>query len=298
MLPTTALCAIMRNEGPYILEWIAYHRSIGFDHIAIYDNESSDETAMLCRPLAAAGLITYVPRPDPPPGSPVGPQLPAYQHAAAHLQADWLCCLDADEFLVLETARTVRDFLATAGQAGMPIALNWRTFGSGGALQASSDLVISRFVRCGSLERGVNKHIKTLGPMSVLRNGAQVHIHGWPLGVGQHYVDAAGLPVSIEGSTWLAPPRWRGAWVNHYIVKSREEFEGKIARGAGVTPRDDREKDRRTFGSYFDPYDANEEENLTIQRFRAVTLDEMRVLGQAQQQEGDQGAGGVSSRRR
>lgn len=278
MLPTVALCAIMRNEGRYILEWIAYHRGIGFSPVVIYDNLSDDGTAQLCEPLARAGAIEYVPWPDPPPGGEHGPQVYAYEHAAARLQADWLCFLDADEFLVLDAASTIQDFLLSAGRAAMPIALNWRIFGSDGAQSASAGLVTDRFVRCGSSDRPVNSHIKTIGPMSALAGGARVHIHGWPLGSGQHYVDATGAPVEVEDSTWLRPARWQGAWVNHYIVKSREEFERKSARGRATVAPGRADKFNRTLESYFTPYDANEEEDRTVQRFRAVLTDELRRL--------------------
>lgn len=41
---TTSICAIVRNEARYILEWIAYHKAVGIDHFYIYDNQSTDET--------------------------------------------------------------------------------------------------------------------------------------------------------------------------------------------------------------------------------------------------------------
>lgn len=91
-----------------------------------------------------------MPWPDPVDSPEYGPQVYAYQHAARHLDTDWLCCLDADEFLVLETAATVQDLVADAGHDGMPIALNWRNFGSGGAVTAGLGLVTERFQRCGN----------------------------------------------------------------------------------------------------------------------------------------------------
>jgi len=38
-----AVCALVQNEAPYIAEWIAYHRLIGFEHFFIYDNHSNDD---------------------------------------------------------------------------------------------------------------------------------------------------------------------------------------------------------------------------------------------------------------
>ena len=34
----------MKNEGPFILEWAAYHLSIGFDRFLVYTNDCDDGT--------------------------------------------------------------------------------------------------------------------------------------------------------------------------------------------------------------------------------------------------------------
>ena len=194
------------------------------------------------------------------------------------MRTGWLCFLDADEFLVLEHAWTVEAFLAQAGAAGMPIALNWRIFGSSGEVSAGPGLVIDRFVRCGRATEDVNRHIKTLGPTSILKDGARVHVHGWVLErPGLFTVDAAGRPVSVEGCTFTAPC-WHGAWINHYIVKSREEFEAKRRRGKATHARSAPDKHDRDYGNYFTPYDRNEEEDRTIHRFRGRLIAGLRQL--------------------
>jgi muconolactone delta-isomerase len=43
-LGTTTLVATLKNEGPYLWEWVAYHKSIGFDNIVIFQNDSNDMT--------------------------------------------------------------------------------------------------------------------------------------------------------------------------------------------------------------------------------------------------------------
>ena len=35
----------MKNEGPYIVEWVAYHRAIGIDNFLIYTNGCDDGTS-------------------------------------------------------------------------------------------------------------------------------------------------------------------------------------------------------------------------------------------------------------
>lgn len=34
------LFSAMKNEAPFLLEWVAYHKAIGFDRIVIYSNDS------------------------------------------------------------------------------------------------------------------------------------------------------------------------------------------------------------------------------------------------------------------
>lgn len=45
MVLKVALVATAKDEGPFVLEWVAYHRLAGFDPIIIYQNDSTDGTA-------------------------------------------------------------------------------------------------------------------------------------------------------------------------------------------------------------------------------------------------------------
>ncbi len=48
----------MRNEGPYILEWLAHHRAIGVRDALIYSNDCDDGSDALLDLLAGAGMAT------------------------------------------------------------------------------------------------------------------------------------------------------------------------------------------------------------------------------------------------
>ena len=97
-LPRLAIGAIIKNEAPYLLEWIAYHRVLGVERFFIADNGSTDGGSPLLAALDAAGLVRHLPFPDRPGER---PQLPAYRAIlAAHgHEADWIAFIDADEFL-------------------------------------------------------------------------------------------------------------------------------------------------------------------------------------------------------
>ena len=34
----------MKNEGPYILEWVAHYKALGFDRIVVCTNDCEDTT--------------------------------------------------------------------------------------------------------------------------------------------------------------------------------------------------------------------------------------------------------------
>jgi len=44
-----SLCAIVKNEARYLLEWVLYHRLIGFDGIVIYESDSTVPRRSSCR---------------------------------------------------------------------------------------------------------------------------------------------------------------------------------------------------------------------------------------------------------
>jgi Glycosyl transferase family 2 len=54
-----AICLIVKNEAPYLLEWIAYHRVIGVDRFLIYNNDSTDETSSILEHLDRAGIGSH-----------------------------------------------------------------------------------------------------------------------------------------------------------------------------------------------------------------------------------------------
>ena len=53
------IVCIAKNEGPYIKEWIEYHRCIGFDIFYFYDNDSNDETKAVLKDYIEQGLVIY-----------------------------------------------------------------------------------------------------------------------------------------------------------------------------------------------------------------------------------------------
>ena len=233
---TACVIATARNEGVYLLEWIAYHRSLGFEHFFLYSNDNDDGSDSLLSALADAGVITWL---DNQVVQHVSPQLKAYAHAFNFLpdvlDYEWALVIDADEFLVLDTNRfrTVSDYLAW--QALLPtdaVALNWLMYGTFGALHYDpQQLLIERFAKRFS---GVNMHIKCFCRPSMF-SGSHAHYPRTSVGQNPVFRDSVGNPYvhCDEEFAFARHPRDDTAWINHYWSKSMDELLVKFSRNRG-----------------------------------------------------------------
>jgi hypothetical protein len=157
----TILLATMRDEAPFILEWVAYHQAIGFERIIVFSNDCSDGTDQVFGALEAAGQIIHVPH-KPAPEKLVAEQISQYVLEYELIpDGDWVIWLDADEFLnIHEGQGTVSDLIAATGSArGMCI--SWRVFGDTGQDSFSGSFIAEPFTSCAEPEEAW-QNVKTL----------------------------------------------------------------------------------------------------------------------------------------
>lgn len=137
----------VKNEGAFLLDWLAHHRATGFTDVLAFSNDCSDGTDAMLDRLQDLGLLTHV-RND---GSgEKGPQWAALKAADAHpltAQADWAMCLDIDEFVNIHVGDgTLAALLAALPQA-TAITLTWRLFGNAGIVETPDRPVTEAFTR-------------------------------------------------------------------------------------------------------------------------------------------------------
>ena len=56
-----AAVVIVKDEGPYLREWLEFHQLVGVEHIYIYDNGSSDDTEQVVWDFLRSGYVTLIP---------------------------------------------------------------------------------------------------------------------------------------------------------------------------------------------------------------------------------------------
>ncbi|ACI51576.1 conserved hypothetical protein [Gluconacetobacter diazotrophicus PA1 5] len=229
-----AIVATARNEGLYLLEWIAYHRAIGVGDIFIYSNNNDDGSDALLAALSEAGLIGWI-RSELGQGHAAQPK--AYGHAFGMLPQvldnRWTLVIDLDEFFAFDTRRfaSIGDFVAWQDARPVDaIALNWLVFGSSGAVFRTDEKLIQRIVHRLPWQ---DPHIKTM-----VRSHLPIHAHPHhpAFDPRDHVVTrtaSGGLHRSPDGASFSEAPETDLAWINHYFLKSAEEFVWKFSRNRG-----------------------------------------------------------------
>lgn len=238
----------MRDEGPFILDWIAHHRAIGVRDFLIYTNDCTDGTDALLDRLALRGVVRRLDNPfDPARGE--RPQHAALADAARRAPvtgADWALHIDVDEFLDIHVGAGRFIDLLEAGRerAGAPpdlISLPWRLFGSDGIEAFEDRPVPRRFLRCAAEYRPKPHHawgFKTAFrlPAPFERFGVHRPVRPLPGAERAVWLDGSGRPMPPEfvKRGWRMDKRCWGyglATLNHYAVRSAESFLVKRARG-------------------------------------------------------------------
>lgn len=254
------LVGMMKNERHYLLEWVAHYKLIGFERILVVTNDNTDGTNAVAHALANAGLIECIVH-CVPAGS--APRACASKLVVEKLRAEqyegYVAHFDADEFLVLDGVPSVGALLDRF-EHGSSIAVNWKIFGSNGHEGRPEGLVLENYRRCAEDDFEGHYDYKTISWFAkdllafdghnAIRDGSCARPHFFADGT-TFTVEKPSARYSRATKVVHAP-----AVLNHYIVKSADEYAAKTKRGriVGDGPR---LKPRYT-KSFFPKFDRND----------------------------------------
>jgi hypothetical protein len=232
----TILVASVKDEGPYIIEWLAFHKALGFNCISILQNDSTDFTAEILTRLDNLGEISYTKN--------VGggsPQIRGYRTVAKqsiYKQADWCLCLDIDEYFVPKQDATVDEFLNKYHEYDA-IAINWLNFGSSNHFTWNPGFTVQRFIKCAEIYNKNNFHFKSFhrpdGPFSgfgIHRPWADSPTNSF-IYTDHHIVEDNIQMGNIPDIGPNISHRQNIASIHHYSIRSLEEYLRKKKRGHG-----------------------------------------------------------------
>lgn len=240
----------MRNEGPFLLEWVAYHRAIGFQDIVIVTNACTDGSDDMLDELAAMGCVTHI-RNDA--VGTTAPQLSGLPQALKHeavAQKDWVLQCDADEFMNLTSGdASVGPYLQRFDHADV-IALLWRSFGDNHIKYWRGGSVLRSFIRTDP--RPLRRQLLHKSMFRPDKFGSAIdHMPKEPRDASVTVVGGAGQKISNDrlfdpkAARYRVRPyqcTWEGACINHYAIRSQDVFLMKNLRGDGMG---------RTHGKYY-----------------------------------------------
>ena len=225
---TSTVCLVVRNEKPYLIEWLAWYRALGFDHIVVYDNMSSDGSDKVLEALAGAGKLDYRPWRL---GRRESPQVTALRDALPKLETDWVFFADIDEFLVLHNHATVTEFLATVPDDAAAVGVSWRMFGDSFQKGYDPAPVVKRFVWASELAYPANRHVKSFSRVGAIEAVVNRHF----CKVDGAIIHPSGAVLELSGYGLAEQAEFDVAQLNHYYTKTYPEYRRKMARGqAGV----------------------------------------------------------------
>lgn len=267
--------SMMKDEGPYVLEWVAHHLCVGFTDLVVYTNDCSDGTDDMLIRLEELGLAHHR-RNVIPEG--IRPQPSALNHAQDEpvvCQSDWVMVFDADEFLSIRHGDGTLDALigSAVEQDANGIVVTWRIFGSGGVVDWSRAPVTEQYLMAAPPDWNKGWGVKTLFKFDP---------EYWKLGIHRpkmknRHIDTP-FPDTVKwlnGSGrvmedyfkfrgWRSITRTVGYdWVqlNHYAVKSVDSYAIRKLRGNVNNKKDKYNSD------YWSLQDRNEVRDDTMLRY-------------------------------
>lgn len=277
----------VKNEGPFLLEWIAFHRVIGVTDFLFYSNDCTDATDRLLDRLEDHGMVAHLPNP----ATNRNYQMQALKKARKHpliRNADWVWVADVDEFLNIHVGDHTIPALIHACGNPQAISVTFQFFANDGIETFEDEPVIAQFLRshnpdiwCADTAIEVKSLVRGDFPLDYYGAHRPFHNEDVPKEERPSWTDGAGRPVpgpfrrranKRRIRAFPAHGARRFATLNHYALRSLDSYLVKNDRGDVNREHrafDDSYWRERNDGAFFDD---------SILRYRDALTEEMNRL--------------------
>lgn len=225
----TCICCIIKDEQPYLKEWLDYNLNVGFDTIYLYEDfNSKSHKDIVSQYDENKVILTLVETIDECKGNFAARQYNTYMY---HLnkyktEYDWIAFFDIDEFIKFDNDYSLHKLL-NEFKDYEGVSLYWRNYGANGLL--------SRDMNKGVEETFCNdNNIKEIPFSTLLYDYKTIvntklcyrlqSVHKSRLSYNTNYK-------KMDIRYKLCEKTYDKAWINHYFTKSWEEFLNLRRRG-------------------------------------------------------------------
>ena len=210
------LCAIAKNEKPYIKDWCEYHRTKGFDCIHLFDNGGNGDLSEISKYVNIYNAIGKQ-----------AIQLPAYQQIIDWMDKDDYCLfIDVDEFV--EDEQMIPALIRNCDDFDV-MKLSWQVYGDNGLDNYEDKPVWLRFKNPSPKDCVYND---TLGNGHTENNHTKSLFHKtnkFAKCVSPHTIFVEnGVYINALNERTNSSPFdkvvWNNLYLKHYLCKSRQEW--------------------------------------------------------------------------
>lgn len=226
------ICAIFKNEAPYLKEWIEFHKLQGVQHFFLYNNSSNDNYLEILEPYISAKMITledwhfdYLPAKK---GERTVPwlciQTGAYTHCIQKygITTNWMALIDIDEFLFCPDGTPLPKFLENYKKFGGLI-VNWMLFGTSNIYDLpKNSLLIENLIRCAPKTHERNFNGKSIIQPKYALRALNAHCMEYKKGFFSVDTEKRKTPKYHEKTLRLNLDKIR---INHYWTRTENFFQ-------------------------------------------------------------------------
>ena len=208
------ITSIQRDRNPYIVEWIAFHLCVGFNHIYIYTHQGNDGMNETLHHIAQHYPV-YVKDTD----ASVS-QHEAYTDSILRYlpEVDWMAYIDGNDFLFPVQHANIKDALTLYKDKKLSaLAVYWICYGSSGHLTAPDGLLLEEYTRHSHPHFHTNRQIKSIVRGRQNQNIQNINAHYFFTGDGT--CDEKMRPLTLDGLADDELPSQDVFRINHYITQ-------------------------------------------------------------------------------
>ncbi len=248
--PRIFITTCMKNEGPFILEWLAWHRAIGVTDFLIFTNDCTDGTDHLLDYLSVRGHVHHMTNPAVAMGETKFQPI-ALDHTQREFgldQFDYVISMDVDEFINVRVGSGQLSDLIRVASPFDVLTMTELNHGSNDIMEFEDCWMTETFLNHQTeapgnkkARRGVKSLVKVSDKLEILRNHRPV------TSPDAEWLDGSGRPNDAMRDSDDRGLDCRGTYdlvvLEHFSLRSLHSYLIKMHRGDVV--RDDRQVSRR-----------------------------------------------------